>query len=200
MWRDGRLKLEFTGNRVDLIAGAGGAYHADEVEVRIDGRRPSEFQELYFISRPSDTFAVDWPAVNRVTAEKPLLVEDWTLRALETSPDDAWWRFEVIGSKTGPDGVGMSTERFVSRSGRVIIEPGDWGVKRAFDLRHKPTPVGFEVRWQVIPMFVDRWQAPRVEDPSREYATTVALGLINGKHTLELTAVREMSSERPLTI
>ena len=179
-------ELDFEGNRIDAIASMGPAYHAEEAEVRIDGQKPSQFPELYFITRPTDTYAVDWPAVNRVTAEKPLLVEDWTMRVLETSDDDSRWRFEVTGSRTGPDGQGSSTERFVSKSGRVVIEPGEWGVKRAYDLRRQLTPVGFEVRWQVLPMFTDVYRAPRISDPSKEYAITLAQGLPNGKHTLEL--------------
>jgi hypothetical protein len=186
LWENGRLRLEFDGNRVEALAGRDGAYHASEADVLIDGRHPSEIPDLYFITRPSDTFAVDWPAVNRVRAEKPLVLEDWTLRVLEASPDESSLRFEVIGSQTGQDGTGVSSERFVSRSGRVVIEPGDWGVKRAFDLRHIATPPGFEVRWRVLPMFVDTWRAPRIEDPSREYATGLAVGLTNGRHTLEL--------------
>lgn len=37
-------------------------------------------------------------------------------------------------------------------------------------------------------MYIDLSRQPRVEDPSREYATTLALGLANGKHTLELVS------------
>ena len=92
----------------------------------------------------------------------------------------------MSGSKTGPDGEGWSDVRFVSKSGRVVIDPKEWGVKRAYDLRHQLTPAGFEVRWQSQAMFTDVYRAPRVADPSREYATTLALGLTNGKHTLEL--------------
>jgi len=187
-WADGRIQLEFDGNRIDAIAAAGGPYHAAEADVLIDGKKPSEFPELYFITRPSDTFAVDWPAVNAVSAEKPLLVEDWSLRVLETNADDSRWRFEVVGSRTGKDGEGVSTERFVSRSGRVAIAPSDYGVKRAFDLLHVLTPVGFEVKWSVAPLFCDVYRAPRVADPSREYAVNLALGLSNGKHTLEMAA------------
>ena len=187
-WEGGRIRLEFDGNRIDVIAGAGGAYHAAEADVLIDGKKPSEFPELYFITRPTDTFEVDWPAVNSVSAEKPLLVEDWTLRVLETNAGDSRWRFEVVGSKTGKDGEGVSTERFVSQSGRVEIEPADYGVKRAFDLRHILTPVGFEVKWRVEAMFHDVYRAPRVSDPSREDSVTLALGLSNGKHVLEMAA------------
>jgi len=37
-------------------------------------------------------------------------------------------------------------------------------------------------------MFCDVYRAQRVVDPSREYAVTLALGLSNGKHTLEMAA------------
>ncbi len=187
-WKDGRLRIEFEGNRVELVAAKGEAFHASEADVLIDGKKPSALPELYAITRPTDTFAVDWPAVNRVTAEKPLLAEDWTLRVLETNADDSKWRFEVVGSRTGPDGEGVSTERFVSNSGRVVIDPGEWGVNRAFRLRKQLTPVGFEVRWSVLPLFTDVYRAPRVTDPSREYVTLAASGLSNGKHVLELVA------------
>ena len=80
----------------------------------------------------------------------------------------------------------MSTERFVSKSGRVAIEPEDWTFARSFALVHRPTPVGFEVTWSVAPMFVDVYLAPRLEDRSREQATTLALGLAGTKHMLEL--------------
>jgi len=203
-WKEGVLRVEFEGNRVEIVAAKGGAYHAAAADVRIDGKVPSSLQELYFITRPTDTFAVDWPSVNRVSNTKPLLAEDWTLRVLETNEDDSKWKFEVTGSRTGADGVGVSTERFESKSGRVVIEPGDYGVNRAFRLRKQLTPVGFEVTWRVVPMFTDRYVSPRVADPAREYVTVAASGLSNGRHVLELRAagktlppLREIRIYRP---
>ena len=159
-WVNGRLELEFEGNRVDAIAGWADPRYGAEAEVRIDGQRPSDRPELYHITRPSDTFSVDWPAVNRIGAEQPLLAENWTMRILEVNADESRLRFEVAGSRTGPDGGGVSTERFVSRSGRVVIEPGDWTFARSFALRHEPTPPGFEVTWSVLPMFADVFREP----------------------------------------
>ncbi len=40
--------------------------------------------------------------------------------------------------------------------------------------------------WQVKPLFTDIYQAPVTEDPAREYFTTLAQGLSNGRHTIEL--------------
>jgi hypothetical protein len=69
-----------------------------------------------------------------------------------------------------------------------VIEPEDWTFARSFNLRHEPTPPGFEVTWSVLPMFADVYREPRLEDPAREQATTLALGLANAKHRLELIA------------
>ncbi len=190
-WTGSKLTVPFTGNRVELIAEPGPPFHHELAEVLIDGRKPSSYPELYRITRPTDTYAVDWPALNRVVARKPLLVEDWTLTVKQTSPDDSVWRFEVRGSVTGADGEGSSDAEFVSRSGRVVTEPGEWGFKRAFDLKHQLTPPGFQVHWSVLPEFTDTYRAPRVADASREYVTLVASGLSNGPHTLELLALEK---------
>jgi len=187
-WRNGRLKLQFEGNRIDAIGGWGNPFHGGEAEVWIDGKRPSQFPELYSLTLPTDTFAVDWPAINRVSFAKPPIVEEWTLRVIESSEGDSRVRFEVIGSRTGPDGQGISTEPFLSKSGRVVIQPEDWAMKRAFDLKHVPTPPGFEIHWRVEAQFLDTYREERVDDPSREISHTLASGLPNGTHTLELVA------------
>jgi hypothetical protein len=38
----------------------------------------------------------------------------------------------------------------------------------------------------VVPQSVDEYTAPQVQDATIEYSTTLAQGLSNGKHTLEL--------------
>lgn len=185
-WKDGRLTLTFTGNRVDALAAAGDP--APAAAVRIDGRKPSAFPELYAITRPSQTLGVGWPAILRVGWEKPLVVEDWTLRVTAIDPATRVFQFTVAGSKTGADGAGGSDRRFVSDSGRVVIEPRDWWVENARRFTGKEMPVGYEVTWRVSPLFVDTYLPPRVEDPTRESATTLAQGLRNERHTLEIVA------------
>ena len=203
-WRNGRLTLHFDGNRVDAIAGWDDPFHAGEADVLIDGRKPSEIPGCYFITRPTDTFAVDWPAVNRISWQRPPIPEDWTLRVTATNADDSRVEFTVTGSRTGPDGSGVSTERFVSHSGRVVIEPEDWAMQRASELRHVPTPAGLEVKWRVGGIFADVYREPRMTDTTREWVTTLAQGLSNGPHTLELVtrggfapAIRAIRVYRP---
>ncbi len=186
-WEANRLELEFEGNRVDVVAGRGlGGLSA---RVRIDGRPPSSFPELYVHSRASRAWGADWTAINRVSWERPLLVEFWNLDFTEMSPDTSFFRFRVTGSKTGPDGEGNNRKRFVSRSGRVVIEPDDWAIERAYKLRGTPMPDGFAVRWRVRPQFTDIYEAPDAVEPTREWITTLAQGLKNGRHRLELIAI-----------
>ncbi|MEW6491328.1 MAG: SGNH/GDSL hydrolase family protein [Cyanobacteriota bacterium] len=185
-WKNGKLVLEFEGNRVDVIAAKATNGKAHQARILIDGKKPSEFPELYTITRPNNAIGVDWPAIIQVSWEKPLVVEDWTARITESNEDASQFKFEVFGSKTGFDGSGVSDDKFVSNSGRVVIEPSNWWLKNAQEYSGKPTPKGFEIKWQVLPMFVDVYIAPKIEDPAREYVTTLAQDLRNSKHTLEI--------------
>jgi len=175
---DGSLELTFEGNRIDVIA-----RHTDEAALGsaralIDGRSPSE--------RPSPTPVAGRPAINRIDHEAPLQVEEWTAKILECDLEKDILRYEVIGSKTGPDGTGEQNERFVSNSGRVVIEPKMWMVNWSLRYREAELPEGYEVTWRTLPLFVDTYEAPVTDDPAAEYATRLAQGLENREHTLKL--------------
>jgi len=181
-WKDGRLTLEFEGNRVDAIAATAPAGPTQVARVRLDGKAPAEFPGAYRITRPAPG---PWSplAVIRVDHDSPLVVEDWTLKVTSVGDEARTWRFDVAGSVTGPDGSGSGGEPFVSKSGRVKIEPGSWS-----PFRTAKVPVGYEITWRVLPMFVADYRAPKIEEPTREAATILIQGLPNGKHTLELVA------------
>jgi hypothetical protein len=183
-WRGNSLKLDFEGNRVDLIAAPSGS--AGTARILIDGKKPSEFPELVAFTRTSLSQSRWGPALLRVSSEKPREVESWTLKILEVDDQAERLKFSLTGSKTGPDGEGVSSERFVSTSGRVVIEPGDWWVKKIRQITKAPVPAGFEITWKAVPLFADQFAPSRGEDASRESIVTVAQGLPNGKHTLEL--------------
>jgi len=179
-WRKGRILFEFDGNRVDVISARKPSQESAPAEVRIDGRKPSEFPELYCITRPSPG---PWSplTVTRVDHIAPLKLEEWTLSITSVSEDSTRWTYEVRGSVTGPDGSGSSDAPFTSRSGRVKIDP------EAF-FRSGTVPVGWQIKWKVLPLHTDLYEPPVVDDPSREQATTLAQGLKNTTHTLELIA------------
>ncbi|HEY3789390.1 MAG TPA: hypothetical protein VGL71_11075, partial [Urbifossiella sp.] len=140
---------------------------------------------------PSRTEMVEAPIVHpillQVQNEKPRILETWTLTLMDISANGNQYRFRVSGSVTGPDGEGDSTKRFVSKSGRVAIDPGDllmvFPAKWVLD--HVGRPVN--LRWTVQPMFVDEFAVPARRNPFGDTVVVAAQGLSNGKHTLEIT-------------
>ncbi|MGL5061233.1 MAG: SGNH/GDSL hydrolase family protein [Microcoleus sp.] len=185
-WQNGKLVLEFEGNRIDAIADKNFNGTASSASIIIDGKKPSEFPELYSITRPSPAVGSGLPAIIQVSSQKPLIVEDWQAVITEINSDASKFKFDVIGSKTGYDGSGTNEELFVSNSGRVVIEPRNWWLKNSYDYSKQLTPKGFKINWQVKPMFVDDYVPPTIADRTREYLTTLAQNLSNSKHILEI--------------
>jgi hypothetical protein len=176
--KDGRV--EFEGNRVDLVGGK-------VAGVLVDGKKPSEIPDCVAFTRTSLSQSFWGPALLRVSSAKPRVLEDWTLKVLELDDKAERIRFSVSGSVTGPDGEGVSSERFESKSGRVVIEPGDWWIKNVQQYTKKAIPPGFQVTWK----------ATLLGDAA---AGTVVQGLPNGKHVLELKGadgVRAVRVYRP---
>jgi hypothetical protein len=205
-FKDGKLTLPFVGNRIDAIASAAKLTGASG-SIRIDGRKPSTFPELYSMTRPNGQFAADWiespetgkdwpwevGALMRVRALTPLQVEDWTVTIthFRSSTDFA---FTVTGSVTGADGAGSSTDHpFISRSGRVVIDQSAWWLA---PLTNVSVTEGFQIRWSIVPHFVDTYTPRPNPDPTLEQTTTLAQGLTNRRHTLEVRS----SDGRPLPI
>ena len=188
-WADGKLRLDFDGSGVELICKPGNVAPA---AVRIDGRKPSEFAELYgftrAVTKPAGKWLVKWPVIAPMGSEKPLLVEDWMLDVRKDAANDKLFTFTLAGSKTGADSEGRSDARFVSKSGRVVIETNDWNVAYATSLAGiKPVPEQFTVKWNVEPRFVDEFTSPGTKDATMETTVTLAQGLPNAKHTLEIS-------------
>ncbi len=182
-----RLKLTFEGNRVDIITGIADSATLGTARVLIDGKSPSEFPELAEFTRTTTPLKSWMPAIKRVGHRKKLLLEDWTLRLIENNEDASEFTYEVIGSKTGHDGYGSSKELFVSKSGRVVIEPRDFMInpwtENYFKVHHEP---GFEVTWSVQPLYKDTYTPTVLESDGNIEMVTVAKLLPKGKHTIEI--------------
>ena len=89
--------------------------------------------------------------------------------------------FTLKGSKTGEDGTGWSTNRFVSTSGRVVIEPSYWMSKFWWGYHKVKPEAGYEVRWECLPM-VEETYAPG----ERGTMSVLVQNCPNGRHVLEL--------------
>ena len=182
-WQNGWLRLPFTGNRVDVILKAGTA----TANVLIDGQRPSQIPQLYSFTRAVAHPGSKWPVVLKMSSDKPLQLEDWTMQVQQDPADAKLFHFSVSGSKTGPDGAGRSDQKFVSNSGRIVIDPADWDVDYSLSLAGvKPIPANFTVNWKVVPFFQDEVAPPATLDPTLESVVTVAQGLPNQQHILEI--------------
>jgi hypothetical protein len=185
-WKDGKLEIEFEGNRVDLVSRTRvGTCNGAGLRVRVDGRKPSEFPELYAHTRTTSLVKPhEWPVVARVDAESMPVVERWRAEILAVAPKKPEVRFKVTGSVTGEDGEGTSREDFVSRSGRVRIDAQDWAI---YENRQESYEPGMAFYWECVPMHVDIYRPPITLDDLRESTVRLLQGLPNGKHRLELT-------------
>ena len=140
------------------------------------------------LTKPEGKWPVKWPVLAPIGSEKLLLVEDWTLDVKRADPaNEKLFNFTLNGSKTGADGEGRSDQKFISNSGRIVIMPEDWNAAYALALAGiKPVPESFTVKWSVVPRFVDEFISPGIKDPAIETTITLAQGLANTQHTLEI--------------
>jgi hypothetical protein len=180
-WKNGRLKFDFTGNRVDVIAGNGQTKAGARVDVLIDSKKPSELPGTIHFTRPSIGHSTWVPAILKVGSNASLVPETWTATVTQVNPDKSF-RYSVSGSVTGEDGEGQSDADFVSRSGRVKIDKGDWFTGFSKDT----ITVGFKTTWDARLQSSDFYQTPLTPNAATEYATTLAQGFSNAAHTLEL--------------
>lgn len=166
---DGRLELDFYGNRVDLIASSAGIAG---LQVCVDGQPPSAYPDSYYATRTTGVVPPDaWPLLYRVILGKELVAQRWTLEILEADEEGRDVRFRLAGSVTGPEGEGRSSQDFVSDSGQIRIEAEDWRLPSSVKYSGQPVRPGMKSRWEVRSHGVDYYFQPTAL--GREVATTL---------------------------
>jgi len=203
------LRLVFTGNRVDCVLGLVEGLRPGTARVLVDGQVPSTMNELWSFTTTSPAFGADWqPALRRVAHLKPLVAEQWKVVFSKLNANASHFTFEVYGSKTGFDGRGEFDaakykygewgdlldytgpepypDVFVSNSGRVVIDHRDFKITWAQSYSKKKCPEGFEATWEAVPLFSDTLAAPADSDSAKVHLVTLAKGLSNGRHSLEI--------------
>lgn len=176
------LRLNWSGNRADVVFKPGAT---GSVSVLVDGKKPSLIPGSYHFTRASYFPNSDWPLLLKIGSQTPLVSEEWSAKLDNISVDGKVFHFTLRGSVTGADGEDWSTNRFVSSSGRVVIEPDDWNLAYCIAVYHRPLPENHLVTWKSVLAGADTVQ-PSAQPPGVENAVTVAQGLANGTHTLEL--------------
>ena len=184
-WRNGKLTVPFEGNRVDAVMANGSMV---PLTLLIDGKTPSTYPELYCFTRALSMPGGKWPVILKMSSNAQPLVEDWTMEVTKDKSDAKQFSFSLSGSFTGLDGEGRSDKLFTSNSGRVVIDPKDWNVEYSLALPGiNRVPDHFVVRWSVVPHFADTLKPQNQNDPSVENVMTLAQGLPNGRHILEIS-------------
>jgi hypothetical protein len=196
-WKDGKLRLEFEGNKVDLICREGAAAGGSPAAIRIDGKKPSEFPQVYGFTRTLlyEPVHRELPPVVRVRAFSPLVCEEWTMKVFDFDPVKKTFRFRISGSKTGEDGAGDSEHEFVSRSKRVAMDVIDMHyVPITIEKSNNPGATSAVIQWKSVGYFSDEFAVPEKRNPFGETVVVAAQGLLNGKHVIEIAG----SPETPL--
>lgn len=177
-------RFEFTGNRVVAVAnGEAGA----EYDVLLDGRPVAAYPEMWTMTRASiGPSKRSWnPMIDRVgRGDVALNREKWTLTFLPGGKEDGTAiPFKLAGSVTGEDGVGSSDKRFVSTSGRVVLDPGDW-MSTFWWGYHKVKPeAGYPITWESRPLVVSPYRPA-----AKGERAVLVQNCANGRHVLELRA------------
>lgn len=181
--KNGECSLTFTGNRIELLTFSSGQT-AGQVEVFIDNRRPSEYPEMYYATRPSQSYQEWRTALKRVTLHENIIPERWTLTLTRIDRDKKLIEYDLRGEQTGFDGKGDNRSVFVSNSGQIFIDPGDFFIFESEAWTKKETPVGFEISWEVKPSFTDTLQ------PGKKASVfLLGQGFANETHSLTLKTV-----------
>lgn len=183
---DGTFTLPFDGNRVDVVWGRDAASPNAACEIRVDGKKPSTMPELLFFTRPGNAApGAWWPGLLRIGGNA-LSSEEWTLVIESINASATEFTFSVSGSVTGPDGTGNGKTRFVSDSGRIVIEPGDWRLAMVPAVLKKTVPVGTTYTWRSAVNGIDVLTAADIHP---DVPCTLVSGLGNTNHVLTLTNI-----------
>lgn len=201
-WEDGVLKIDFTGNRVDIVTSMTWG-NSDSCSIFIDGRKPSEIAEAYNHTRPNDNGDKGWiwsvGAPVRIQRKAPWTHENFNLIYDSVDYKSRFFTFHIIGSESGYEGKGNNREDFISRSGRVFIQAhevndslsGDWHVFRSHDVTGFTVEKGYETRWETYLMGSDYFVPQPKEDRGIENSTTLFKGIPNRRHQLRLVRIGE---------
>jgi hypothetical protein len=181
---NGREIMNFDGSRLEVLSNQPLAVWPS---VTIDEHSPRELDGCYQVTRSSPLKSVpDWPTLRRITLMHDHTAQDWTATITKITLDQKSADFTVRASTTGDEGKGNSSQKYVSKSGRLSIDGDDWMLESGYELKHIRLQVPTEVHWSVQyvcggkPEVIDR------RNGVTEYRYVLGTGLSNGKHKVEL--------------
>ena len=153
--KDSELSLNFVGNRIDIIPSS--ENKDSQIEVLINGIKPSNVTSLYYITRPTSNFKMWWPAIKRVSLSKNKtpIIQEYTIEIFNIDRESKTFRFKLYGDKTGFDGEGNNKENFISNSKLISINKNDFLIFNSERVSKKETPENFKVTFEIKPLARD---------------------------------------------
>ncbi|MCL2664349.1 MAG: SGNH/GDSL hydrolase family protein [Defluviitaleaceae bacterium] len=182
-WKNGKLAVQFDGNRVEAVAGSGLQHPC---EVRIDGRKPSETPEAYI--RTAENNGI-YSKLGIVEFVSPPGEQKFTI-TLKTYTDPLNFSYTVEGSETGFEGesdlrgnlcgkrIKLTHESFIFYYGHPDPKPGE--TYSFFSLLN-----GTDIYDAAKPY------KGHIEKAELFCPYMIVSGIANGSHTVELAALSE---------
>ena len=186
--KDSAITVAFTGKRIDLIGSR--SPDGGSADVFIDGAPADQapvFYCDYLLPDPKNAPKPPNPprdrAPHRLTLGANIVPQKWTLTVTSDKGD-----YELVGSVTGPDGVGNALQKqpFTSKSGQIIIEHGYWRDPQNNRAGDKFT---FEVTRCAV-------EKADFKGEKGKFRLPLIQNLSNGPHTLKLVA----KGDGPVTV
>jgi hypothetical protein len=172
-----RLKVNFTGNQIDLIgrqAPGGGS-----VKVLIDGTAAD--QASLFLMDCIQSNKRNWKNPHAVELGSNIVPQKWTITMTSNTGD-----YRLDGSVTGADGAGNLAQSFTGKSGQITVPPKFW---RAGRIEKNGQAEYGVVSGETFTFNVFRSAVGEVSfkaDKPGSLVEPLVRNLPNGQHTLEL--------------
>lgn len=215
VFRGKTFTMPFYGNRVVVKTAKSTVENPDSLQVLVDGKPPSSFPGVYFMSRPANPDGRKWPwllpAMVRIRHSVPWISENWKCIFYDVEPPYNDFSFSITGSVTGDDGRGNSLEDFTSKSGRAIIKGGDlesggdWHLNRSYKVLKTTVGNNDFVTWKTFPIGRDYLSAGHADDNNGEPGQILFQGIPNSDHILKLRktgkkalVIEEITVYRPM--
>jgi len=177
------LRLNFHGNRVDLVALPG---KTGSARILLDGKAPSAERDTLAASRSTLAPGAWWPVVTQVSLAPSAVPETVTMNFHDVTPDGSQFAFDVRGSVSGDEGSGQAGQDYVARSGRYSIKAADLALDTVKKTTKKDLPAQFSVTWAVYSMSKDAWKPAVKSSPGFVAQDTVIRCWKDGPHVLEI--------------
>jgi len=97
-WKENKLTVPFTGNRVEVVYGKGECH---PVTVLVDGKKPSDMKEAYIRTEENDSM---WTKMGIINFKKAPGLQKFTI-TIDSFTDPANFTYTAVGSVTGLEGT-----------------------------------------------------------------------------------------------